>query len=90
MQGRISFYMTNYGEEATHIGSAAALTLDDIVYAQYREAGVLLYRGFGLSEVCYRDISHPHISLHDALLSEFFDSSCDFAVVCVVHEPVLR
>ena len=24
-QGRISFYMTNYGEEATHIGSAAAL-----------------------------------------------------------------
>ena len=26
-QGRISFYMTNYGEEATHLGSAAALTL---------------------------------------------------------------
>ena len=25
-QGRISFYMTNYGEEATHIGSAAALS----------------------------------------------------------------
>ncbi len=24
-QGRISFYMTNYGEEGTHIGSAAAL-----------------------------------------------------------------
>ena len=24
-QGRISFYMTNYGEEATHFGSAAAL-----------------------------------------------------------------
>jgi len=24
-QGRISFYMTNYGEEATHFGSSAAL-----------------------------------------------------------------
>ena len=24
-QGRISFYMTNYGEEGTHVGSAAAL-----------------------------------------------------------------
>ena len=24
-QGRISFYMTSYGEEATHMGSAAAL-----------------------------------------------------------------
>lgn len=31
-QGRISFYMTSYGEEATHMGSAAALTLDDVIY----------------------------------------------------------
>ncbi|RKO87917.1 hypothetical protein BDK51DRAFT_37079 [Blyttiomyces helicus] len=31
-QGRISFYMTSYGEEATHMGSAAALTLEDVVY----------------------------------------------------------
>ena len=38
-QGRISFYMTNYGEEATHIGSAAALEDIDWVYGQYREAG---------------------------------------------------
>jgi 2-oxoisovalerate dehydrogenase E1 component alpha subunit len=38
-QGRISFYMTNYGEEATHIGSAAALNAKDLVYGQYREAG---------------------------------------------------
>ena len=38
-QGRISFYMTNYGEEGTHIGSAAALNDKDMVYGQYREAG---------------------------------------------------
>lgn len=38
-QGRISFYMTNYGEEATHIGSAAALKPTDLVFGQYREAG---------------------------------------------------
>lgn len=38
-QGRISFYMTNYGEEGTHIGSAAALDDQDIVFGQYREAG---------------------------------------------------
>ena len=37
--GRISFYMTNFGEEATHIGSAAALNPKDLVYGQYREAG---------------------------------------------------
>ncbi|XP_051900267.1 2-oxoisovalerate dehydrogenase subunit alpha, mitochondrial isoform X2 [Pristis pectinata] len=47
-QGRISFYMTNYGEEGTHIGSAAALEPDDLVFGQYREAGVLMYRGFPL------------------------------------------
>ncbi|XP_059096204.1 2-oxoisovalerate dehydrogenase subunit alpha, mitochondrial-like isoform X3 [Tigriopus californicus] len=51
-QGRISFYMTNYGEEATHIGSAAALNPKDLVYGQYREAGVLMYRGFTLEEFC--------------------------------------
>lgn len=38
-QGRISFYMTNYGEEATHIGSAAGLDDRDLIYGQYREAG---------------------------------------------------
>lgn len=49
-QGRISFYMTNFGEEASHIGSACALTPQDLVYAQYREAGVLLHRGWTLSQ----------------------------------------
>ena len=38
-QGRISFYMTHFGEEATHMGSAAALNPKDLVYSQYREAG---------------------------------------------------
>ena len=47
-QGRISFYMQNTGEEAVQIGSAAALSNDDVIFAQYREAGVLLWRGFGL------------------------------------------
>nr|ACO13127.1 2-oxoisovalerate dehydrogenase subunit alpha, mitochondrial precursor [Lepeophtheirus salmonis] len=55
-QGRISFYMTNYGEEATHVGSASALDPQDIVYGQYRETGVLLHRGQtldGLMNQCY-------------------------------------
>lgn len=55
-QGRISFYMTNYGEEGTHIGSAAALSLQDLVYGQYREVGVLLWRGMSIEEMisqCY-------------------------------------
>ena len=38
-QGRISFYMTTFGEEGALIGSAAALESNDLVYAQYRETG---------------------------------------------------
>jgi len=58
-QGRISFYMTSIGEEATHIGSAVALTNDDVIYAQYREQGVLLWRGFGVDQCvnqCYGNV----------------------------------
>jgi len=45
-QGIITFYMTSFGEEAIHFGSAAAIKFEDIVFAQYREGGVLMYRGF--------------------------------------------
>jgi 2-oxoisovalerate dehydrogenase E1 component alpha subunit len=45
-QGRISFYMTASGEEATHVGSASVLDPEDVIYAQYREAGVLMWRGY--------------------------------------------
>ncbi|VDC02373.1 unnamed protein product [Peniophora sp. CBMAI 1063] len=50
-QGKISFYMTAYGEEATIIGTAAALAPDDEVLGQYRELGVLLFRNWGLKAI---------------------------------------
>ncbi|KAI5650421.1 hypothetical protein M9H77_36426 [Catharanthus roseus] len=49
-QGRISFYLTSFGEEAINIASAAALAPEDVVLPQYREPGVLLWRGFTLQE----------------------------------------
>uniref|UniRef100_A0ACB8FTY4 Uncharacterized protein n=1 Tax=Sphaerodactylus townsendi TaxID=933632 RepID=A0ACB8FTY4_9SAUR len=61
-QGRISFYMTNYGEEGTHIGSAGALDDTDLVFGQYREAGVLMHRGYPLDlfmAQCYGNASDP-------------------------------
>lgn len=33
-QGRISFYLTTIGEESINIASAAALTLDDLIFPQ--------------------------------------------------------
>ncbi|GAA6010243.1 hypothetical protein JCM10207_005684 [Rhodosporidiobolus poonsookiae] len=50
-QGRISFYMTSYGEEGAVVGSAAAWENDDEVFAQYREVGVLLWRDYPLSDL---------------------------------------
>jgi 2-oxoisovalerate dehydrogenase E1 component alpha subunit len=49
-QGRISFYMTCRGEEAIHFGAASALELSDVILAQYREQGVLMWRGFSLQQ----------------------------------------
>ncbi len=47
-QSRISFYMTQLGEEASGIGTAAALNNDDLIFPQYREAGAFLWRGFSI------------------------------------------
>ncbi len=57
-QGRISFYMTQHGEEAIHMGSASALKRQDVVLAQYREAGVLMWRGFTLEQFCNQCFSN--------------------------------
>lgn len=74
-QGRISFYMTNYGEEAIHGGSAAALESDDLVFGQYREAGeFFVYKILrSISKLIF--FRCPHV----ARLSAF-----------QVHGPVLR
>lgn len=45
-QGRISFYMVSAGEEAVCVGSASALTKEDVIFCQYREQGVFVQRGF--------------------------------------------
>lgn len=45
-QGTISFAMSSYGEEACSVASAAALELCDWIYPQYRENGVIFWRGF--------------------------------------------
>jgi pyruvate dehydrogenase E1 component alpha subunit len=47
-QGRLGFYLTTTGEEATHIGAAAALRTSDWFYSAYREVGAALYRGYDL------------------------------------------
>ena len=45
-QGVITFAMSSLGEEACSVASAAALQISDWMYPQYREAGILFWRGF--------------------------------------------
>jgi 2-oxoisovalerate dehydrogenase E1 component alpha subunit len=47
-QGRLGFYLTSTGEEATYLGAAAALRVTDWFYSAYREVGAALYRGYSL------------------------------------------
>jgi 2-oxoisovalerate dehydrogenase E1 component alpha subunit len=67
-QGRISFMMTSHGEEAAVIGSASALDTKDEVFAQYREMGVLLYRGFTLDQIM-NQVSTASMSHNTYLMS---------------------
>ena len=45
-QGRLSFYLTCTGEEASVVGSIAGFKSHDMVMSQYREQAALRYRGF--------------------------------------------
>lgn len=49
-QGRISFYMTCTGEEAIHFGASSALDSQDHIFAQYREQGPLMWRGWTMQQ----------------------------------------
>lgn len=53
-EGKISFYMTCIGEEGSTVGSAAALSNEDLIYPQYREAAVLLWRGFTIQQMAHQ------------------------------------
>lgn len=50
-QGKISFYMTSFGETATTVASAAALRLEDVIFPQYREQGTFMWRGYSIEQI---------------------------------------
>lgn len=49
-QGSISFALSSRGEEACAVASAAALDPADWMYPQYRELGIMFWRGFSIQE----------------------------------------
>lgn len=53
-QGTISFALSSRGEEACATASAAALSVEDWMYPQYREAGVMFWRGYPVQEYVHQ------------------------------------
>lgn len=50
-QGRIGFYLSATGQEASHIGAAYALRDSDWLFPAYRQPGILLLRGADLDKI---------------------------------------
>eukprot|EP00747_Dinoflagellata_sp_TGD_P168763 gnl/TRDRNA2_/TRDRNA2_195925_c0_seq1.p1 gnl/TRDRNA2_/TRDRNA2_195925_c0~~gnl/TRDRNA2_/TRDRNA2_195925_c0_seq1.p1 ORF type:complete len:790 (-),score=115.86 gnl/TRDRNA2_/TRDRNA2_195925_c0_seq1:103-2472(-) len=76
-QGRISFYCTNYGEEAASVGTAAALMPEDTIWPQYRELGMFLWRGLTPQEIVDQNIGNEgdkskgrNLQVHYAMLEK--------------------
>jgi 2-oxoisovalerate dehydrogenase E1 component alpha subunit len=50
-QGKTSFYMKSYGEEATSVATAMALQPDDMCFPSYRQQGILITRNYPMIEM---------------------------------------
>ena len=59
-QGRIGFYVPSVGQEASHVGTAAALAAEDWIFPSYRDPGICLYRRVPVVDLlhqCYGNAS---------------------------------
>lgn len=57
-QGRIGFYLQSLGQEASHVGSAAALKDSDWLFPAYRQVGITLLRGAPLEQIVAEWFGH--------------------------------
>ncbi len=73
-QGTISFAMSSLGEEGCVVASAAALTLEDWIYPQYREDGALFWRGYPPQEYIHHMFGNAKDSLLGRQMPNHFGS----------------
>jgi len=57
-QGRITFYVRSYGEEAVSVAAAAALADSDMLFPSYRNQGLFIARGVSLVELMCQLLSN--------------------------------
>jgi pyruvate dehydrogenase E1 component alpha subunit len=73
-QGAISFAMSALGEEACAVASAAALRIEDWMYPQYREAGILFFRGFSIKQYIHHMFCDACDLIHGRQMPNHFGS----------------
>jgi pyruvate dehydrogenase E1 component subunit alpha len=85
-QGLISFALSSSGEEACAAASAAALEIADWMYPQYREAGIMFWRGWSIEQFVHQmfgDAKDP--TLGRQMPNHFGDRSLN---VVTVSSPI--
>lgn len=73
-QGRTSFYMKCTGEEAVATAAAFALERDDMCFPSYRQAGLLIARGYPLVTMMCQNYSNAHDPLKGRQLPILYSS----------------
>jgi len=73
-QGTISFALSTRGEEACAVASAAALSNDDWMQYQYREAGIVFWRGLSPQQYIHQMFGNAKDILHGRQMPNFTGS----------------
>ena len=72
--GKTSFYMKCTGEEAIGVAQAMALAADDMLFATYRQQGLLIARGCPLLDMMCQVYSNAHDPLKGRQLPVLYSS----------------
>lgn len=73
-QGFVSFAMSSRGEEACAVASAAALEPGDWMYPQYRELGIMFWRGYSVQEYVHHMLGNEKDNNKGRQLSNHYGS----------------
>jgi 2-oxoisovalerate dehydrogenase E1 component alpha subunit len=76
-QGKTSFYMKATGEEAVAVGAAAATSREDMHFPTYRQQGLLISRGYPLTDMMCQIYSNKGDKLQGRQLPVMYSSKKD-------------
>jgi 2-oxoisovalerate dehydrogenase E1 component alpha subunit len=76
-QGKTSFYMKATGEEAVAVAAAAATSREDMHFPTYRQQGLLIARGYSLTQMMCQIYSNKGDKLQGRQLPVMYSSKAD-------------